>query len=79
VWSSDFAVAWDQADHDRGHAEFYVVRTEGFVLSDAEWTEDERVDILAARWWSAEDLEATDEPFEPLTLPDLVRRFREAA
>jgi 8-oxo-dGTP pyrophosphatase MutT (NUDIX family) len=75
VWSSDFAVTWDQADHDRGHAEFYVVRTEGFALSDAEWTDDERVDILASRWWTAAELDATDEAFEPEHLPTLVRRF----
>ncbi len=60
----------------RGHAEFYVVRTPGFELSDAEWTDDERVDILASRWWTAEELDATDEPFEPAELPQLVRQHR---
>ncbi|WP_242091405.1 NUDIX domain-containing protein [Curtobacterium sp. DN_7.5] len=75
VWSWDFDVTWDQADHDRGHSEFYVVRTDGFELSDAGWTEDERVDITAARWWTADELDATTEPFEPAELPDLVRRF----
>lgn len=74
MWSWDFTVVWDLADHDRGHAEFYVVRTPGFELSDAEWTDDERVDILASRWWTADELEATDEEFEPAELPDLVRR-----
>ncbi|MFZ7088759.1 NUDIX hydrolase [Curtobacterium sp. RRHDQ10] len=75
VLSSDFDVDWDHADHDRGHAEFYVVRTPGFTLSDAGWTDDERGDILAARWWTADELDATDEPFEPADLPELVRRF----
>ncbi|MBT2501194.1 NUDIX hydrolase [Curtobacterium sp. ISL-83] len=78
VWSSDFTVEWDLADHDRGHAEFYVVRTDEFVLSDAEWTDDERVDILQSRWFTAEELDTTDELFEPLELPDLVRRARSA-
>lgn len=77
VWSWDFAVGWDQADHDRGHAEFYVVRTPGFELSDAGWTDDERVDILASRWWTADELDATDESYEPAELPDLVRRHRD--
>ena len=31
VWSLDFDVAWDEADHDRGHAEYYVVRCERFT------------------------------------------------
>lgn len=75
VWTWDFEVTWDRADHDRGHAEFYVVRTPGFALSDAGWTDDERVDILDSRWWTADELDRTDEPFEPAELPDLVRRF----
>ncbi|XNN89572.1 NUDIX hydrolase [Curtobacterium flaccumfaciens] len=49
VWSWDFTVEWDLADHDRGHAEFYVVRTPGFELSDAEWTDDERVAVVDRR------------------------------
>ncbi|WIB66039.1 NUDIX domain-containing protein [Curtobacterium sp. MCBD17_035] len=75
VWSWDFAVDFDEADHDRGHSEFYVVRTTGFTLSNAEWTDEERVDILDARWWTADELAATTEPFEPPELPALVRRF----
>lgn len=75
VHARDFVVEWDEADHDRGHAEFYVVRTVGFTLSDAEWTDDERVDILASRWWSADEIEASNEAFDPPELVDLVRRF----
>jgi 8-oxo-dGTP pyrophosphatase MutT (NUDIX family) len=75
VHSWDFTVGWDEADHDRGHSEFYVVRTPGFTLSDDGWTEDERGDILASRWWTADELDATDEPFEPADLPALIRRF----
>lgn len=75
VHARDFAVAWDEADHDRGHAEFYVVRTDGFELSDAGWTDEERVDILASRWWTADELVATDEPFDPPELIELVREF----
>jgi 8-oxo-dGTP pyrophosphatase MutT (NUDIX family) len=76
VWSWDFVVQWDDADHDTGHSEFYVQNTTRFVPSDAEWTDDERVDVLDHRWWSAEELDATDEPFEPAELPQLVRRYR---
>ena len=74
VWSQDFDVTWDEADHDRGHAEFYVVHTDGFRLDDSDWTDDERVDITASRWWTVDELAATEEPFEPVELPDLVRR-----
>jgi 8-oxo-dGTP pyrophosphatase MutT (NUDIX family) len=72
VWDHD--VDFDEADHDRGHSEFYVVHTEPFELSDAEWTEDEHVDILGWRWFTAAELESGDVVFEPVDLPELVRR-----
>jgi 8-oxo-dGTP pyrophosphatase MutT (NUDIX family) len=78
VFVLDHDVDFDQADHNRGHSEFYVVHTDVFELSDAEWTDDERVDILAWRWFNADELEALDEPFEPAELPALVRRWSAA-
>lgn len=75
VWSHDFDVEWDAADHDAGHAEFYLARTERFEPSQEHWTPEERVEVFAHRWWSADELAATDERMEPAELPDLVRRF----
>ncbi|WP_066519000.1 NUDIX hydrolase [Curtobacterium ammoniigenes] len=75
VWSWDFAVEFDQADHDAGHSEFYVVRTDGFELSATGWTDEEQTDILGWRWFSAAELEASGESFEPPDLPELIRRF----
>lgn len=76
VWAHDFAVTWDAADHDSGHAEFYAARVEAFEPSSAEWTDEERVDVLAHRWWSAEELESSGEPFEPAELTRLIRDHR---
>ena len=76
VWSYDFDVEWDDADHDTGHAEYYVVHTGRFDPSDEGWTDSERVDTLDARWWSLEDLRDTSEPFEPAQLPELVESHR---
>ena len=78
VWSHDFDVEWDSAGHDTGHAEFYVARTARFDPSEEHWTDEERIDVLAHRWWSADELDGTDEPFEPAELPALVRRFTES-
>lgn len=76
IYSYDFAVAWDEADHDRGHAEYYVVRVdEHFTPSSANWTDDERVDVTAHAWLTADALEAGGEPFEPPHLPELIRRI----
>ena len=76
VWQYDFDVQWNNADHDTGHAEYYVVRTSRFEPSSAGWTDDEKVDNLDSCWWSLDDLHATDEPFEPAQLPELVAQHR---
>lgn len=70
----DFAVPWDAADHTHGHAEFFVVRLPHFDVLDAEWTDDERVDILESRWFTLDELETTADPVEPRDLAALVRR-----
>ena len=74
VWSHDFDVRWDDADHDTGHAEFYTATVDRFEPSDEHWTDEERVDVTAHRWWSLAELLATDEPVEPDQLIQLVRR-----
>ncbi|MBU1587667.1 MAG: NUDIX domain-containing protein [Actinobacteria bacterium] len=74
VWSHDFVVQWDAADHDTGHAEFYTATVDSFEPSDAHWTDDERVDVLAHKWWTLSELISTDEPYEPFELVQLVRR-----
>ena len=74
VWAHDFVVQWDAADHDTGHAEFYTAVVDAFEPSDAQWTEDERVDVLAHKWWTLAELIATAEPYEPAELVALVRR-----
>jgi 8-oxo-dGTP pyrophosphatase MutT (NUDIX family) len=76
VWNYDFVVEWDDADHDTGHAEYYVVRTPRFSPSSAGWTDDEKVDTLDSRWWSLDELQSTTEPFEPGQLVGLVSRYR---
>jgi 8-oxo-dGTP pyrophosphatase MutT (NUDIX family) len=73
VWAHDFTVEWDDADHDTGHAEFYTAVVDAFAPSNANWTDDEKVDVLDSRWWSLDELEATSEPFEPAGLVGLVR------
>jgi 8-oxo-dGTP pyrophosphatase MutT (NUDIX family) len=76
VWSHDFDVAWDDADHDTGHAEFYTAVVDRFDPSDANWTDDERVDVLEHRWFTLEELETTTDRFEPAELVELVRAHR---
>jgi 8-oxo-dGTP pyrophosphatase MutT (NUDIX family) len=73
IYTEDFEVTWDSADHTHGHAEFYVVRLPHFDIVEDDWTDDERVDILQSRWWTLDELESTDQHLEPAVLVDLVR------
>lgn len=75
VWSLDFDVAWDEADHDRGHAEYFVVRCERFDPVSTNWTESEHVDMTRHGWFTADALLRSGEPFEPYDLPRLLRAF----
>ena len=70
----DFDVTWDDADHDTGHAEFFTATVDAFDPSDADWTDEERVDVLAHKWWTLSELIGTDEAYEPAELVQLVRR-----
>jgi 8-oxo-dGTP pyrophosphatase MutT (NUDIX family) len=74
VWSHDFVVKWNDADHDTGHAEFYTAVVDNFEPSDRNWTDDERVDVLEHRWWTLAELLVTKDPYEPKELINLVRR-----
>lgn len=77
VWRHDFVAPWDAADHDTGHAEFYTAMVDAFEPSDAQWTDEERVDVLAHRWFTLAELEATSDRFEPAELLDLLRGLLE--
>jgi 8-oxo-dGTP pyrophosphatase MutT (NUDIX family) len=67
----DVNTAWHP--YELGHWAWFSIRTERFEPSDAGWMPDERVDIIDSRWWTAEELVASGEPFEPADLPDLIR------
>ena len=73
MFTIDFTVAWDAADHDRGHAEYFRLRCERFEPVSTNWTDDEHIDVTAHGWFTADDLLATGQPFEPYDLPRLLR------
>lgn len=76
VWSETIPLPYDEAIYPSAYQEFFLVRCEAEFEPDASgWTESERVDVTDWRWWSADELESTDEPFEPRELPEIVRRL----
>ena len=75
VWTYDFAVSFDQADHDRGYAEYFFARSERFEPVSQFWTAEEHVDVTAWSWLNADQIERASEPYEPEYLPHLVREL----
>ncbi|WP_172582742.1 NUDIX hydrolase [Subtercola boreus] len=58
----------------RNYEEWFVHRTARFEPLSANWTPSEHVDMEASRWWNAEELDATNDAFEPEDLPAVIRR-----
>lgn len=64
---------WMWADGQNFHTftdNFFELTVQDFVLDDSGWTQDERRDVLEYRWWTPEELMATEELIGP---PDLVQ------
>jgi 8-oxo-dGTP pyrophosphatase MutT (NUDIX family) len=75
VWSLDFAVDYAGGDHDTGHAEYYLLRASAFTPSSENWTDDERIDVLAHRWFALEELRREPEPVDPPGLAEVIERL----
>ncbi len=46
-------------------ATYFLLRTPRFELSDADWTDSEKDDIVGVRWFALDELEAPGEDFDP--------------
>jgi 8-oxo-dGTP pyrophosphatase MutT (NUDIX family) len=51
----------------------FFLRTDAFELNDQNWTDEEREFHQGWRWWSADELDATDDIIYPVGLAGLVR------
>ncbi|MYM20111.1 NUDIX domain-containing protein [Brevibacterium sp. 5221] len=58
--------------HEQDEVFFGIRIDEELDLSDAVWTEMEKRVIVDARWWSREELLATEETVYPSRLPELM-------
>ena len=75
VWTYSFDVTFDQADHNRGYAEYFLVQSDRFEPLNTFWTAEEHVDVTQWDWFTADELEARGEPYEPEPLPGVMRRL----
>ncbi len=73
VHVEEFRVERTDGHVDVGHATYFLHRTDAFELSRDGWTPEEQVDVLDVRWWTLEELAATDEPVQPADLVEVVR------
>lgn len=56
------------------YSEYFVVRTTAFTPITDHWMENEFDDIKDVRWWTLDELKATDEPYSPVPLIALVEQ-----
>ncbi len=62
VWTYSFEVTFDEADHNRGYAAYFLVRSERFEPLNTFWTAEEHVDVTQWAWFTAKELEARRNP-----------------
>ncbi|MGH8825150.1 MAG: NUDIX hydrolase [Jiangellaceae bacterium] len=58
---------------------YFVVRVNGFEVDVAGHTLDEQTTFVGHRWWTLDELRATEETVWPTSLPDLVEAAGDAA
>jgi len=54
---------------------FFLLRSDGFDLSSAGWTEAERRFLAEHRWWSLDQIRASTETIWPQELADILERL----
>lgn len=59
----------------RQEQDFFLVRVDAWEVDFGGHNEVERASVDGFRWWSVDELRATDEPFYPPELPDLIDRL----
>jgi hypothetical protein len=74
VWQRSTEFSFDGKSYWQ-EEDYYLLRVGQVRVSLAGLDDIERRTVTGYRWWSHEELAATAEPFYPVELPDLVRRF----
>lgn len=75
-WTFDGQSVFNDGHVQTTHSEYFVVRTSAFEPVSDNWMENEFTDISSVRWWSAQELASSGEPYSPEPLIDLVERAR---
>jgi 8-oxo-dGTP pyrophosphatase MutT (NUDIX family) len=73
VWHQVTEFSYDNRSY-RQDQDFYLLRVGELLVDTAGFEDDEKLTIDQHRWWSAEELDATDETVYPEELAELLRR-----
>jgi 8-oxo-dGTP pyrophosphatase MutT (NUDIX family) len=73
VWHQVTEFSYDNRQY-RQDQNFYLFRVTEWQIDTAGFDAEEKLTIDAHRWWSAAELDATDETVYPEELADLLRR-----
>lgn len=72
VWLRHVVFNWNGVLLDSQES-FFVCRVPAFELDNANWTEEERTDLNAHRWWTVDEIAASGELIVPSQLAALLR------
>jgi 8-oxo-dGTP pyrophosphatase MutT (NUDIX family) len=78
VWHQITHFSYDRRTY-RQEQDFYLVRVSDWQVDTAGFDPEEQATIDEHRWWSAAELDATDEVVYPENLAELLRRLIEVA
>jgi 8-oxo-dGTP pyrophosphatase MutT (NUDIX family) len=73
VWSEVTEFEYDNR-HYRQEQDFFLLRVADWQVDTAGMDAEERLTITEHRWWSAAEIEASEEMIFPVGLADLLRR-----
>jgi 8-oxo-dGTP pyrophosphatase MutT (NUDIX family) len=74
VWHQVAEFSFDGRSY-RQDQDFFLVRVDEWAVDTAGFDPEERATIDAHRWWSADEIAASDELIYPAELADLLRRL----
>jgi len=72
IWSQLYESLQRDGSTLQNLAYWYTLRVERCDVDRSNWTDEERQCVLDVRWWSLDELRASNEPFEPAELFTLI-------
>ena len=72
IWRREHEFTWNGVRYLQ-QERFFLARADPFELSPAGWTEEEQIVIGAHRWWSVDEIVASEEVFAPGRMGELLR------